>query len=177
MMATPAWLPMLMRPNRHLHLWQRGGTQVGGGPGVFSEGVVPLGQAGRLERLPHGVAGVVDQDVDRAELGAVRATRLASAASSARAVTTGTAAPPVWRMLCAARSNASARRAASTTRAPSAASMAASPAPIPIDAPVTTATRSVDAVIVDLLASRLTGALCHHCGERAPSEGARQPST
>src|SRR5215472_4137068 len=59
----------------------------------------------------------------------------------------------------ATRSSSGSRRAASTTLAPSAASMAAIAAPMPIEAPVTTATLSANPVIVSPFRSwPLTGA-------------------
>ena len=51
-----------------LHSGQHPGAEAGGRPDVDGEGMVPFGQRGFLERLPHRVAGVVDQHVDRAGL-------------------------------------------------------------------------------------------------------------
>ena len=57
------------------------------------------------------------------------------------------ATPPRWRIPSATPAGSVSRRAASTTFAPSAASIAASPAPIPADAPVTTAARPASTAI------------------------------
>ena len=43
-----------------LHVGEDARTQVGGGPDVNGKGVVPFGQAGCFQRLPHGIPGVVE---------------------------------------------------------------------------------------------------------------------
>jgi len=53
-----------------LHAGQHCRAQEGGGPDVDRERVVPLGQRGRLQRLPYREPSVVDQHIDRAHLGA-----------------------------------------------------------------------------------------------------------
>ena len=86
-------------------------------------------------------AGVVDQDVDPAELRHRGVDERLAVLGQATSVRTAIARRPAASTACCVSASRSARRAPSTTSAPASASVRAKTAPSPDDAPVTIATR------------------------------------